>query len=367
MATQKVLHVGAQIEAQEDLARPRQHGDKAHQRPTGTPDFKVVKVSPVDLHLLTRQGAQAQVSFRFGAWSMASDQVPEVIRSSWVAADPCHVVQATGAQARELLKGLQDERQVRINGRRTAKAAQCRQAGLSEHTRNTVAMHVQLSSDGADAPAFGVVIAQDLRFNFWGEGHAFSDRGGYGESDGAGSPGAPSPARGNGNGSSARAPASPAPTVRMRVDQHRPGVGNPDASLSAIEGSAAPFGPDNAADAWRGRDGHADWLDSGVRPHGPSVGEPHRRIPCSSVGRGRSGCKSVRRCGSQRTDSVFRGGPLVTLANGERQRRPLRDILCMQRRFVAAVGAASELAWRLVPMPCPCFHRQVRYLPHQRR
>lgn len=92
MATQKVLHVGAQIEAQEDLARPRQHGDKAHQlRSTGTPDFKVVKVSPVDLHLLTRQGAQAQVSFRFGAWSMASDQVPEVIRSSWVAADlvPC--------------------------------------------------------------------------------------------------------------------------------------------------------------------------------------------------------------------------------------------------------------------------------------
>lgn len=37
-------------------------------------------------------------------------------------------------------------------------------------------------------------------------------------------------------------------------------------------------------------------------------------------------------------------------ANGGRQQRPLREILCMQRYPSGWRGAASELAWRLGPM-----------------
>ena len=53
---------------------------------------------PVDLHLLTGQGAQVQVGFRFGARPVAGDQIPEVIPASGVAAASHHVVQATGAR-----------------------------------------------------------------------------------------------------------------------------------------------------------------------------------------------------------------------------------------------------------------------------
>ncbi len=53
---------------------------------------------PVDLHLLTGQGAQVQVGLRFGARPVAGDQIPEVIPASGVAAASHHVVQATGAR-----------------------------------------------------------------------------------------------------------------------------------------------------------------------------------------------------------------------------------------------------------------------------
>lgn len=196
----------AEVEAQEDLPRPGQDGDEPHQGPAGPTDLQVTEVSPVDLHLFARQGAQTQVGFRARAGSVTGDQVAEVIRTSGVTARLDHVVQARGAQARKLHQGLQDERQVRIDRRGTADRSQGRQSRLGEDTGDTVTMHVQLRGDGADAPAFGVVIALDLRFNLGGEGHAFSGRVGYGESDGAKSPGAPSPATDDGNDSTARAP-----------------------------------------------------------------------------------------------------------------------------------------------------------------
>ena len=37
------------------------------------------------------------------------------------------------------------------------------QAGLGEHARDGVAVQPELRGDGADAPALGVVVAQDLR------------------------------------------------------------------------------------------------------------------------------------------------------------------------------------------------------------
>ncbi|MBP6638636.1 MAG: hypothetical protein KA179_13210, partial [Sulfuritalea sp.] len=80
-------------------------------------------------------------------------------------------------------------------------------------------MHVQLAGDGADAPVFGVVVAQDLRFNFGAEGHVFSGQVGKGEPDGAKSPGAPSPEGGDGNDSSATGRVRPATSVQNGVDQ----------------------------------------------------------------------------------------------------------------------------------------------------
>ena len=59
MAAQEVLHVGAEVKAQEDLARPGQDGDESHQGTPGVADVEVAEVSPVDLALFARQGAQA--------------------------------------------------------------------------------------------------------------------------------------------------------------------------------------------------------------------------------------------------------------------------------------------------------------------
>jgi hypothetical protein len=44
-------------------------------------------------------------------------------------------------------------------------------ASLSHHTRHGGVMHPQLGGDGADRPLLGVVIAQDLRLEFRGNGH----------------------------------------------------------------------------------------------------------------------------------------------------------------------------------------------------
>jgi hypothetical protein len=47
-------------------------------------------------------------------------------------------------------------------------------------------VQLQLGGNGADAPAFGMVVAQDLRFNFGGKGQReFSCRNEIGESDDA--------------------------------------------------------------------------------------------------------------------------------------------------------------------------------------
>ena len=47
MATQEVLHVGAQIKAQEYLARPGQYGNEAHQRPLRAADVQVAEMTPL--------------------------------------------------------------------------------------------------------------------------------------------------------------------------------------------------------------------------------------------------------------------------------------------------------------------------------
>lgn len=54
-------------------------------------------------------------------------------------------------------------------------------------------------------------------------------------------------------------------------------------------------------------------------------------------------------------------------ANGGRQQRPLRGILCMRRCPLGQRGAASELAWRLGPLSRRHLHRLRCYLPHRPR
>ncbi len=142
-----------------------------------------------------------------------------------------------------------------------------------------------MAGNGADGPAFGAVVAQNLRFSFRGEGHACSCEVGDGESDGAESLGAPTQVTSDGNDSNARAPKSPVPSVLSEVEQERRVRWNPDASLLAVLlGSGAGVR--------RGRDGLAEWTDSGNQRHAQRciVPDPHRR-QCRSGGHDHSGCK----------------------------------------------------------------------------
>lgn len=58
----------------------------------------------------------------------------------------------------------------------------------------------------------------------------------------------------------------------------------------------------------------------------------------------------------------WRSGPM-----GSRRRRPLCEILRVQRRPSGLRGAASDLTWWLGPVSRLRFHRPTRFLPHRRR
>jgi hypothetical protein len=62
VARQEAVHAGIEEEAQTDLPRPRQDHDEGHQRPARTPDLQVIEMGPVNLALLSGQGAQPQIS-----------------------------------------------------------------------------------------------------------------------------------------------------------------------------------------------------------------------------------------------------------------------------------------------------------------
>jgi hypothetical protein len=66
MAAQEAVHARVQEEAQEDHARVAEHHDEGHQRAPGTADLQMAEVAPVDLRLLARQRAQAQVGLGGG-------------------------------------------------------------------------------------------------------------------------------------------------------------------------------------------------------------------------------------------------------------------------------------------------------------
>ena len=207
-------------------------------------------------------------------------------------------------------------------------------------------MQVQLGGDGADRPVIGVVSAQDFCFSFGGKGHRCSCSVGNDELDSAGSLAVPRPAVGDGSGRSARTRVSPARSVRPSVNQRPATAGNPDASLSATEGSTAPFGPDSDAAVRRVDGVLVGWPGNAARRLVPRVAGPRARSPRrNSGGRDHSDCKSSPPCDNARTGSAFQECPWALRAHGSRWQRPLRDILGMQRCLMAnGRDSGSDLA-----------------------
>jgi len=119
----------------------------------------MAEVSPVDLGLLARQAAQAQIGLCRPAWPMTGNKVAEVIRTAAIAALAHHDEQTARRQFRELLQRRADERQIRLDLRSARWRAVLRQTGLRQYSHHRLVVHAQLPSDGTDAPLLDKVIA----------------------------------------------------------------------------------------------------------------------------------------------------------------------------------------------------------------
>ena len=150
---------------------------------------------------------------------------------------------------------------------------------------------------------------------------------GFDEPRRAENPAVPTPITLAGSDSSARAAALPVLSVHTGVDQPGWRVGNPDASLSAD-------GRGSDVAVRRGRDLRDGCVDSDNLLRALRIaGRAGRNVWCSSGCRDHSGYRSVRRCGNQRTGSVFRVCPLAVVGQWGGCRGRLRhDILRAQRR-----------------------------------
>src|SRR5262252_6141015 len=97
----------------------------------------MAEVSPVDLGLLARQAAQAQIGLCRPAWPMTGNKVTEVIRTAAIAALAHHDEQTARRQFRELLQRRADERQIRLTCDRRA-GEPCFGRPACDNTRTTV-------------------------------------------------------------------------------------------------------------------------------------------------------------------------------------------------------------------------------------
>ena len=95
----------------------------------------------------------------------------KVRASARVAALLHHGVQAAGTQAGVLGQGLLNEGQVGIDLARSGHQGQARHAGPIERAQYGIAVYLELARDGAHAPAFVLVQAQDLGAKLDGDGH----------------------------------------------------------------------------------------------------------------------------------------------------------------------------------------------------
>ena len=96
----------------------------------------------------------------------------EVIGAAAIAALAHHRMETAGGECRKALQRLADEGQIRIDPRWSSPRPNPGQPGLGQHARHGAMMHLQLRGDGAGGPLLGVIIAQDLRLDFRGNGHA---------------------------------------------------------------------------------------------------------------------------------------------------------------------------------------------------
>jgi hypothetical protein len=163
MAAQEAGHGGAEIEAQEDLARPAQHHDEGEKGPTGLTDRHLAEVPPIDLPLLARQRPQAQEGLGRRAGTVTGDDRAEVVRGAGIASRLDHRMEPTGTQPRVLPKRLDDEGDVGIDHRRPRRDEPVLQSGLCEHAPDGGVMMTELGGDRAGLPLLGVMQAEDLR------------------------------------------------------------------------------------------------------------------------------------------------------------------------------------------------------------
>ena len=110
VAADEVGERGAEVEAHEGVSGVAQHQDERHQGAFGASDGELSEVRPVDLSLLARKGAKAQIRFTAPAWAQLRDAVTEVVGTAGVAARLDHVEQPSGAQRGEAFQRLGDER-----------------------------------------------------------------------------------------------------------------------------------------------------------------------------------------------------------------------------------------------------------------
>ena len=76
---------GVEVEAYEGVSGVAQHQDERHQGAFGASDGELSEVRPVDLSLLARKGAKAQIRFTGPAWAQRRDAVAEVVGAPGVA------------------------------------------------------------------------------------------------------------------------------------------------------------------------------------------------------------------------------------------------------------------------------------------
>ena len=181
----QAVHLSIEAKAQEHAPRVAQHHHEAHQRAPRAAYCQVPEVSPVHLHLLARQRAQAQVGLGRRARAHRAYQGAEVAGLARVAALADHVMQPAGRQRGVLLQGLADEAAVRIDKALAQRSARRHDLVFAQHAADRVAVHLQLTRDGPHAPVLDRVQTLDPGGQFSWDGHG---RGAGQRCSGAGSP-----------------------------------------------------------------------------------------------------------------------------------------------------------------------------------
>ena len=143
----------------------RQDHHEGHQLANGLADLDLPEVPPVDLGLITGQGLEAEVGLCGLARADRGDDGPEMVLASGIAPLLDHLEQPTGAEGRELVEGLIDERAIRVDHRGALLALRLRDSVLLEHSFDRAAVNAELACDRSDSPLLGVEESEDLRFD----------------------------------------------------------------------------------------------------------------------------------------------------------------------------------------------------------